>query len=165
VDLRPHQGIHRHQRRLPVVTEHAGAKPLVLVAACALIDGDGNVLISRRPEGKPLAGLWEFPGGKLERGEAPEHGLIRELEEELGIAIEPSSLKPLTFSSFPYAGFHLLMPIYACWRWLGEVSAKEGQSLAWVRPDALGDYEMPPADEPLKGLLPGLLGCMGEAVD
>lgn len=145
------------------MTELAGAKPLVLVAACVLVDADGRVLISQRPEGKPLAGLWEFPGGKLEEGETPEHGLIRELEEELGISIELSSLKPLTFSSFSYSGFHLFMPIFACWRWHGDVAAKEGQALAWVRPEALNDYAMPPADEPIKGLLPGLLGCLSES--
>ncbi|ODR96343.1 NTP pyrophosphohydrolase [Methyloceanibacter stevinii] len=145
------------------MTDSAGAKPLVLVAACALVDDRGRVLISQRPEGKPLAGLWEFPGGKLEEGETPEHGLVRELNEELGIAIELTSLKPLTFSSFPYPDFHLLMPIYACWRWLGQVTAKEGQAMAWVSPAALGEYAMPPADEPLKGLLPGLLGLLLES--
>jgi 8-oxo-dGTP diphosphatase len=147
------------------VSAPAESKPLVLVSACALIDGEGRVLISQRPEGKALAGLWEFPGGKLEENESPEHALIRELDEELGIVIEPSSLKPLTFSSFPYPGFHLLMPIFACWRWHGDVRAREGQALAWVSPAALGDYAMPPADEPLKGLLPGLLGCLSESAD
>ena len=144
------------------MTGPAGSKPLVLVAACALIDGQGRVLISQRPEGKPLAGLWEFPGGKLEDGETPEHGLVRELQEELGIAIGIPDLKPLTFSSFSYPGFHLFMAIYACWQWLGEAAAKEGQALAWVDPAALGDYAMPPADEPLKGLLPGLLRCLSD---
>lgn len=144
------------------MTSQADPKPLVLVAACALIDGQGRVLISQRPEGKPLAGLWEFPGGKLEGGETPEQALQRELAEELGISIAPSALKSLTFSSFSYPAFHLLMPIFACWHWLGEVSAKERQSLAWVDPAALTDFEMPPADEPLKGLLPGLLGCLSE---
>jgi len=147
------------------VTEAAAGKPLVLVAACALIDGEGRVLISQRPQGKPLEGLWEFPGGKLEEGETPEHALIRELNEELGISIAASSLKPLTFSSFSYPDFQLLMPIFACWRWHGEVTAKEGQALAWVVPPSLGDYAMPPADEPLKVLLPGLLGCLSERVD
>ena len=142
--------------------EAAAPKPLVLVAACALIDGQGRVLISRRPGGKPLAGLWEFPGGKLEDGETPEHALVRELEEEVGIAIEKTDLRPLTFSSFSYPDFHLFMPIYACWRWLGKASAKEGQTLSWVDPVDLRDYAMPPADEPLTGLVPGLLRCLGE---
>jgi len=144
------------------VTDTAASKPLVLVAACVLIDGQDRVLISQRPEGKPLAGLWEFPGGKLEDGETPEHALVRELKEELGIAIAKPDLEPLTFSSFPYPDFHLFMPIYACWRWLGKASAKEGQALAWVDPVALRDYAMPPADEPLNGLLPGLLRCLSE---
>lgn len=139
-----------------------GPKPLVFVAACALVDGQERVLISQRPEGKPLAGLWEFPGGKLESGETPEGGLIRELDEELGIMIGRDDLKPLTFSSFSYPDFHLCMPIFACWRWLGEVTAKEAQALAWVDPAALGNYAMPPADEPLKGILPGLLRCVHE---
>ncbi|BAQ18706.1 (deoxy)nucleoside triphosphate pyrophosphohydrolase [Methyloceanibacter caenitepidi] len=139
------------------------AKPLVLVAACALVDDSGRVLISQRPEGKPLAGLWEFPGGKLEDGETPEHGLIRELDEELGIAIAPSSLIPLMFSSFSYADFNLLMPLFACWQWSGDVTPKEGQALVWAAPAALQDYAMPPADEPLKGLLPGLLDCVRSA--
>lgn len=134
------------------------AKPLVLVAACALIDGEGRVLISRRPEGKPLAGLWEFPGGKLERLETPEHALVRELDEELGITVATSGLLPLTFSSHTYAEFHLLMPVYACWHWQGEVEAKEDQALAWVEPRALTAYDMPPADEPLQKSLPELLG-------
>ena len=144
------------------MTDTAASKPLVLVAACVLIDGQDRVLISQRPEGKPLAGLWEFPGGKLEDGETPEHALVRELKEELGIAIAKPDLEPLTFSSFPYPDFHLFMPIYACWRWLGKASAKEGQALAWVDPVALRDYAMPPADEPLNGLLPGLLRCLSE---
>ncbi|MEM9589752.1 MAG: (deoxy)nucleoside triphosphate pyrophosphohydrolase [Pseudomonadota bacterium] len=131
--------------------------PLVLVTACVLVDGEGSVLLSQRPEGKALAGLWEFPGGKLEPGETPEHALIRELQEELGIMIDYSDLQSLTFSSFPYTDFHLLMPLFACWRWHGDVIAREGQALAWVDPVTLGDYAMPPADEPLKGLLPGLL--------
>ncbi len=143
----------------------AGPKPLVLVAACALIDAQGRVLISQRPEGKTLAGLWEFPGGKLEHSETPEHALARELEEELGISIARSDLKPLTFSSFSYPDFYLLMPIFACWRWRNEARAKEGQALAWVSPAALGDYAMPPADEPLKGLLPSLVECLRESQD
>ena len=143
----------------------AGEKPLVLVTACALLDGQGRVLISQRPEGKSLAGLWEFPGGKLEDGETPEHSLIRELKEELGINVDLCDLNPLTFSSFPYPDFHLLMPIFACWHWLGVVSAKEGQALAWVRPAALDNYAMPPADEPLKDHLPGLLERLLERAD
>ncbi|MCC0059547.1 MAG: (deoxy)nucleoside triphosphate pyrophosphohydrolase [Hyphomicrobiaceae bacterium] len=133
--------------------------PLVLVAACALIDGQGRVLISQRPDGKPLAGLWEFPGGKLEDGETPEQSLARELHEELGIFVDLSRLFPLTFCSYPYDAFHLLMPIYACWQWRGDVTAKEGQALAWVAPAALTDYAMPPADEPLQTILPDLLRC------
>lgn len=132
-------------------------KPVVLVAACALVDSEGRVLITKRPEGKPLAGLWEFPGGKAEAYETPEHALIRELKEELGITIVASGLTPLTFASHSYAAFHLLMPVYACRQWRGAVSAKEGQELAWVDPKALADYAMPPADEPLKRTLPGLL--------
>ncbi len=139
------------------MTSLAGAKPLVLVAACALVDGEGRVLLSERPTGKVLSGLWEFPGGKLEPGETPEHALVRELHEELGITIDHSDLKSLTFSSFPYPDFHLLMPLFACWRWHGDVMAREGQALAWVDSADLGNYAMPPADEPLKGLLPGLL--------
>ncbi|MCW2306799.1 (deoxy)nucleoside triphosphate pyrophosphohydrolase [Rhodobium gokarnense] len=122
---------------------------LLLVVACALIDVDGRVLIARRPEGKALAGLWEFPGGKLEPGERPEDSLIRELNEELGIDINPACLAPLTFASYAYEDFHLLMPLYVCRRWSGTVEAREGQDLKWVRPARLRDYPMPPADEPL----------------
>jgi len=132
-------------------------KPVVLVAACALVDTQGRVLITKRPEGKPLAGLWEFPGGKVERDETPEHALIRELKEELGIDIAADALSPLTFASHTYETFHLLMPVYACGHWQGAVTAHEGQELAWVKPDELSDYAMPPADEPLKQTLPGLL--------
>jgi 8-oxo-dGTP diphosphatase len=131
--------------------------PLVLVAACALLDGEGKILIAKRPEGRPLAGLWEFPGGKMEPGEAPEDALIRELAEELGIEIATADLTPLTFVSHVYPDFHLLMPLFLCRRWRGVMAAYEGQELAWVRPDALGPYAMPPADEPLKALLPHLL--------
>jgi 8-oxo-dGTP diphosphatase len=135
-----------------------GARPpLVLVAACVLIDGDGKILIAKRPEGRPLAGLWEFPGGKMEPGEAPEDALIRELAEELGIEIATADLTPLTFVSHVYSDFHLLMPLFLCRRWRGVMAAHEGQELAWVRPDALGPYAMPPADEPLKAILPALL--------
>ena len=122
---------------------------IVTVAACALVDADGRVLLAQRPEGKPLAGLWEFPGGKLEAGETPERTLIRELEEELGIVVKEACLAPLTFASHSYPDFHLLMPLYICRRWEGIVSAKEGQALAWVRPNRLREYPMPPADIPL----------------
>jgi 8-oxo-dGTP diphosphatase len=122
---------------------------LVLVAACALIDPDGRVLLAERPAGRPMAGLWEFPGGKVEAGERPEQTLIRELKEELGIAVEEDCLAPLTFASHAYPDFHLLMPLYVCRRWEGIVAAQEGQKLAWVRPNRLRDYEMPPADLPL----------------
>jgi 8-oxo-dGTP diphosphatase len=122
---------------------------LVLVAACALIDPDGRVLLAERPAGRPMAGLWEFPGGKVEAGERPEQTLIRELKEELGITVEEACLAPLTFASHAYPDFHLLMPLYVCRRWEGIVAAQEGQKLAWVRPNRLRDYEMPPADLPL----------------
>ncbi len=130
---------------------------LVLVAACALIDADGRVLIAQRPEGKTMAGLWEFPGGKMEQGERPEQSLIRELKEELGIVVQEACLAPLTFASHLYSDFHLLMPLYVCRRWDGMVEAKEGQRLKWVRPNALRDYPMPPADEPLIPHLTALL--------
>ena len=130
---------------------------LVLVAACALIDVDGRVLLAQRPAGKPMAGLWEFPGGKVERGERPEDSLIRELKEELGIVVSEACLAPFTFASHAYPEFHLLMPLYVCRRWGGTVTAKEGQRLAWVRPNRLRDYPMPPADEPLIAHLTGLL--------
>ncbi len=129
----------------------------VLVAACALIDADGRVLIAQRPEGKPMAGLWEFPGGKIEPGERPEETLIRELKEELGIAVKEACLAPLTFASHGYDDFHLLMPLYVCRRWEGSVTALEGQRLAWVRPNRLRDYPMPPADVPLVSHLMSLL--------
>jgi 8-oxo-dGTP diphosphatase len=122
---------------------------LTLVVACALIDADNRVLIAQRPEGKQLAGLWEFPGGKLEPGERPEPALIRELREELGIEVKEACLAPLTFASHAYETFHLLMPLYICRRWDGTVSSKEGQALAWVRANKLRDYPMPPADIPL----------------
>jgi 8-oxo-dGTP diphosphatase len=122
---------------------------LTLVVACALIDADNRVLIAQRPEGKQLAGLWEFPGGKLEPGERPEPALIRELREELGIEVKEACLAPLTFASHAYETFHLLMPLYICRRWEGTVASKEGQALAWVRANKLRDYPMPPADIPL----------------
>jgi len=130
---------------------------LVLVAACALIDADGRVLIAQRPEGKEMAGLWEFPGGKVEPGERPEQSLIRELQEELGISVSEACLAPLTFASHAYPDFHLLMPLYVCRRWEGTVTATEGQKLAWVRANRLRDYEMPPADVPLISHLMALL--------
>ena len=130
---------------------------LVLVAACALIDVDGRVLIAQRPSTKPMAGLWEFPGGKVERGERPEDTLIRELKEELGIVVNEACLAPLTFASHSYPDFHLLMPLYVCRRWDGTVAAQEGQKLAWVRPNKLRDYPMPPADVPLISHLTTLL--------
>ena len=130
---------------------------IVFVAACALIDADGRVLIAQRPEGKPMAGLWEFPGGKVETGERPEETLIRELEEELGIVVKEACLAPLTFASHSYPDFHLVMPLYVCRRWDGTVTAKEGQSLAWVRPNRLREYPMPPADVPLVAHLTTLL--------
>jgi 8-oxo-dGTP diphosphatase len=130
---------------------------VVLVVACALVDADGRVLLAQRPEGKPMAGLWEFPGGKVELGERPEDTLIRELQEELGIVIRQECLAPLTFASHAYPDFHLLMPLYVCRRWDGTVHAKEGQRLVWVRPNRLRDYPMPPADEPLVAHLTTLL--------
>jgi 8-oxo-dGTP diphosphatase len=126
---------------------------IVLVSAVALIDVDGRVLLAQRPEGKSMAGLWEFPGGKVEVGETPEAALIRELQEELGIDTKASCLAPLAFASHSYEAFHLLMPLYACRRWQGTVMPLEGQRLAWVRPNALRDYPMPPADEPLIPIL------------
>jgi|SRR5687767_644320 8-oxo-dGTP diphosphatase len=130
---------------------------VVLVAACALIDADGRVLIAERPAGKPMAGLWEFPGGKVDADERPEDALIRELKEELGIVVNEACLAPLTFASHTYEDFHLVMPLYVCRRWEGTVSAREGQRLAWVRPNRLKDYPMPPADAPLIPHLTSLL--------
>jgi 8-oxo-dGTP diphosphatase len=133
------------------------AVKIVTVAACALVDPDGRVLLAQRPEGKPMAGLWEFPGGKLETGETPEQTLIRELEEELGIVVKEACLAPLTFASHSYPDFHLLMPLFICRRWDGMVTAREGQKLTWVRPNRLRDYPMPPADMPLVAHLTTLL--------
>jgi 8-oxo-dGTP diphosphatase len=130
---------------------------LLLVAACALIDADGRVLLAKRPPGRPLAGLWEFPGGKVEPGETPEAALIRELDEELGIRVPSKCLAPFTFASHAYEAFHLLMPLYLCRKWEGEMRARQGQELTWVRAKRLADYAMPPADEPLKAMLRDLL--------
>jgi 8-oxo-dGTP diphosphatase len=130
---------------------------LLLVAACALIDGDGRILLAQRPEGKSMAGLWEFPGGKVEAGETPEETLIRELNEELGIRTKVACLAPLTFASHAYADFHLLMPLYVCRRYEGVPQGREGQALKWVRAKALREYPMPPADEPLIPYLMDLL--------
>jgi len=131
---------------------------LLLVAAAALVDPDHRVLIAQRPQGKALEGLWEFPGGKVEGGERPEAALIRELHEELGITVEESCLAPLTFASHSYPDFHLLMPLYICRRWHGLVTAREAQALKWVRPSALRNYPMPPADAPL---IPPLIDLLG----
>ena len=130
---------------------------LTLVVACALVDADKRVLLAQRPQGKALAGLWEFPGGKVEPGETPEVSLIRELKEELGVDISAACLAPLTFASHSYSDFHLLMPLYVCRRWEGQVTAREGQQLAWVRAGKLRDYPMPPADIPL---IPHLLDLL-----
>jgi 8-oxo-dGTP diphosphatase len=130
---------------------------LMLVAAVALVDADRRVLIAQRPEGKSLAGLWEFPGGKLEEGETPEQALIRELEEELGISTKSACLAPVSFASHSYETFHLLMPLYVCRKWQGTPVAREHAALKWVRPQALRDYPMPPADEPLIAALCDLL--------
>ncbi|MEM8959251.1 MAG: (deoxy)nucleoside triphosphate pyrophosphohydrolase [Pseudomonadota bacterium] len=130
---------------------------LVLVSAVALVDTDGRVLLTQRPEGKSMAGLWEFPGGKVEPGETPEVALIRELQEELGIATWDSCLAPLTFASHSYESFHLLMPLFVCRKWQGIPSPREGQTLAWALPGQLGDYAMPPADLPLLPALRELL--------
>ena len=134
----------------------AGRK-ILLVAACALIDADRRILLAQRPEGKSLAGLWEFPGGKVEPGETPEETLVRELEEELGIKTKIACLAPLTFASHSYETFHLLMPLYICRRYEGIARGREGQALKWVRAQALRDYPMPPADEPLIPMLQDLL--------
>jgi 8-oxo-dGTP diphosphatase len=131
--------------------------PLLLVAACALVDADGRVLLARRPPGRPLAGLWEFPGGKIEPGETPEAALIRELKEELDIEVPARCLAPLSFASHGYPEFHLLMPLFVTRKWEGEISPQQGQQLAWVRAQRLADYAMPPADEPLKAALRDLL--------
>lgn len=132
-------------------------KRLLLVAACALVDADGRVLLAQRPAGKQLAGLWEFPGGKVEAGETPEECLVRELQEEIGVVTKIACLAPLTFASHSYDDFHLLMPLYICRRFEGIAMPKEGQNLKWVRPRQMRDYPMPPADEPLIPFLIDLL--------
>ncbi len=137
----------------PAAEPVPAGKRIVLVSAVALIDSDGRVLLARRPEGKPLAGLWEFPGGKVHPGETPEAALIRELKEELAIDVAESCLAPFAFASHAYDSFHLLMPLYLCRRWSGAVTPVEGQALAWVRPQKLAEYPMPPADKPLVALL------------
>jgi len=130
-----------------------GAKPTILVAAVALIDGDGRILLAQRPPGKSLAGLWEFPGGKVEAGETPEAALIRELREELGIEVEEACLGPFTFASHLYEKFHLLMPLYLCRVWQGTPHGREGQVVKWVRVQQLAEHPMPPADKPLVTML------------
>ena len=133
------------------------AQKLVLVVAAALVDVDGRVLLAQRPPGKSMAGLWEFPGGKVADGETPEDALVRELHEELSISVQPKCLAPFTFASHAYDGFHLLMPLYVCRNWDGDVVPREGQRTAWVKASRLGDYDMPPADKPLVAMLRDLL--------
>jgi 8-oxo-dGTP diphosphatase len=132
-------------------------KPILLVAAAALIDVDGRVLLCKRPQGKHLEGMWEFPGGKVEEGETPEICLIRELNEELGISVSEACLAPFVFTSHAYDSFHLLMPLYLCRRWEGVALAREHEAIAWVKPNKMGDYPMPPADAPLVAWLRDLL--------
>jgi 8-oxo-dGTP diphosphatase len=129
------------------------SKPLLLVVACALVDADGRVFIAQRPKGKQLEGLWEFPGGKLEPGETPVQALIRELKEELDIEVNEACLAPFVFTTHDYESFHLLMPLWLCRRWRGVVTPREHQATAWVKPNRLSDYPMPPADEPLVAYL------------
>lgn len=131
--------------------------PILTVVAVALVDADGRVLLAQRPEGKAMAGLWEFPGGKIHAGESPEAALIRELKEEIDIDVTEACLAPFTFASHRYESFHLLMPLYVCRRWKGTLRPREGQTLAWVRPERLGEYAMPPADKPMVAMLQDLL--------
>lgn len=133
------------------------SRRILLVVACALVDADNRILLAKRPEGKTLAGLWEFPGGKVEPGETPEETLVRELREELGIETKVACLAPLTFASHTYDDFHLLMPLYVCRRYEGIARGMEGQEIKWVKPQALRDYPMPPADEPLIPYLQDLI--------
>lgn len=139
------------------MTDIASPKPILLVAACALVDADNRVLLTQRPEGKALAGLWEFPGGKVEPGETPEEALVRELREEIGVETKVECLAPLTFASHTYEKFHLLMPLFVCRRYQGIPVSREGQALKWVKPLKMRDYPMPPADEPLIPFLIDLL--------
>ena len=139
------------------MAEAVSGKPIVLVSAVALIDADSRVLLARRPEGKAMAGLWEFPGGKVDEGETPEAALIRELHEELGIDTHESCLAPIGFASHGYDDFHLLMPLFVCRKWHGDPEPREAQELAWVRPNRMREYEMPPADVPLVAQLQDLL--------
>lgn len=139
------------------MNENSPNKPIVLVSACALIDADNRILIAQRPEGKSMAGLWEFPGGKVEAGETPEETLIRELQEELAVQTWETCLAPLSFASFSYEKFHLLMPLFICRKWEGTPQPQEGQALKWVRANKLRDYPMPPADEPL---IPALMDIL-----
>jgi 8-oxo-dGTP diphosphatase len=140
-------------RQMPKSAAPLEKPPVVLVAACALVDAEGRILLARRPEGKKMAGLWEFPGGKIEPGETPEGALVRELKEELGIVVEAKNLAPFAFASHGYETFHLLMPLYLCRRWQGKPQPREGQALAWVAPDRLVEYPMPAADRPLIPML------------
>jgi 8-oxo-dGTP diphosphatase len=137
----------------PASTPLVGSKPTLLVVAVAMIDPDGRILLAQRPPGKKLAGLWEFPGGKVHEGETPEAALVRELKEELGVDTAASCLAPFTFASHSYEDFHLLMPLFVCRVWEGNPAPLEGQQLAWVRPAKMGDYPMPPADVPLVAML------------
>jgi 8-oxo-dGTP diphosphatase len=145
-------------RSTAIIAREVFRVKLLLVVACALIDADRRVLIAQRPEGKTLAGLWEFPGGKIDADERPEEALIRELREELGIEVNEACLAPLTFASFAYPDFHLIMPLYVCRRWTGFVAAKEHQALKWVFPKDLRSFPMPPADAPL---IPALIDLLG----
>jgi 8-oxo-dGTP diphosphatase len=147
----------RRPTAITTASPNNSPRPLLLVVACALVDVDRRVLIAQRPEGKAMAGLWEFPGGKVEPGETPEAALIRELQEELGIETKEACLAPLSFVSHAYDSFHLVMPLYVCRKWRGEPAPREHQALKWVRPTALRDYPMPPADEPLIAPLCDLL--------
>jgi 8-oxo-dGTP diphosphatase len=153
----PPQGWRELTSAVATVRVESPMADLILVVACALIDADKRVLLAQRPPGKPMAGLWEFPGGKVEPGERPEVTLIRELKEEIGIIVSEHCLAPLTFASHAYPDFHLLMPLYICRRWEGLAVAREGQNLAWVRANKLRDYPMPPADLPLLPHLEDLL--------
>ena len=142
---------------MPITGPDPVSLPVLLVAAVALVDADGRVLLAKRPEGKSMAGLWEFPGGKIGHGETPEAALVRELREELAIDIAESCLAPLTFASHAYEDFHLLMPLFACRVWKGTPQPREGQELRWVRPVRLGDFPMPAADVPLAAMLRDML--------